>query len=193
MAFVGKNNVHNVQYTKIGNHRFFLKITVNRTPKRRVVLILKNPSTTCNNMPDGTMNKISSFSCKKLCHIDRTTGKLLRKLKTAYDEIIVLNLYSLYSPNPVAVCNFYYKTTASSILYLLLNNLYILSTLNNYSGDIICAWGRPNGIPLSEYRSQINFVKGIIQNKKYRKFEYNRRTNSFVRFHSNYPPYPFSW
>ena len=108
MGFVGKNKVYSIEYNKSRIDRQMLKIKVNSTPQNCVLVIMKNPSTTCNNMSNGNQT-ITSYQQKSKCHIDRTTGKILRKLINKYEEIVILNLYSKYDSNPVCINNFYYS------------------------------------------------------------------------------------
>ena len=195
MGFTGRNGVSSVQYIKDNNHRLFLRMVANAVLKPRVVLvIMKNPSKTCNNLPNSIQNSrvISSYKDKAKCHIDRTTGRLLRKLNSSYDEIIVLNLYSLYTPSPVIVNNYYYLTNKHYKNFQT-NNNYIASFLKLYSGDVICAWGGPNGINKNAYDSHLHFINSLFT-KQHTLKEYDNIRGLVSRKNNNtYPLHPFAW
>lgn len=196
MGFIGKNYAESIEYVKSTNHREFLRITLKNQPSSKVLVIMKNPSKTCDNkcLPIGN-HMITKYFEKAKCHIDATTGKVLRKLKSIYDEIMVINLYSLYDPKPKNVNTYYYGTGINSAQLSLSNDNYISSVLNNYSGDIICAWGNNRGINKTNYDAQVNFVTSQFNNTHNLK-QYDPSTRSFVPFNPKshkYPPHGFVW
>lgn len=188
MGFVGRNEVFSIEYCKTNKHRFFLRLVVNQNPQNRVVVVMKNPSATCINCPNGH-NLIVRFSDKAKCKIDRTTGKVLRKLQQSYDEIIILNLYSLYDKNPQGINSYYGKIKRTGYH---LNNACLRMVLDSYSGEIICAWGQPNGINIKQYNSQINFINSLF-NRNHKLLEYGPGHRNFTIKQSNYPPHGLTW
>lgn len=193
MGFVGNNKVHLIEYNKSRIDRQFLRIEINNAISSHVVVIMKNPSTTCNNsfLPIGT-NTISKYRDKSKCHIDRTTGIVLRKLSAMYDEIFILNLYSLFDSQPSNVDMFYY---GSGILpsNFSCNNLQIQNFLSTYKGDVICAWGQNNGIRQPEYDNQINRINSFF-NMNHNLLEYDCSTCTFIRrTMTMYPPHGLVW
>lgn len=193
MGFVGKNKVDRVEYYKSQTDRQFLKINVKFPPiKDKVLVVMKNPSTTCNNLNNGS-GIITSYSDKAKCHIDRTTGKVLRKLKNSYDEIIVLNLYSLYNSSPKNINVYYYGSGAIPTIFRD-NNKFVRKYLNLYSGDVICAWGRPNGIENAYYDKQINYVTSLFNTNHHNLLEYDSARKKFINWtRNNYPPHGLTW
>lgn len=187
MGFVGKNTVYSVEYSKAANNRYFLRITINKIVKKRVMVIMKNPSTTCDNMANGNNVKISSYRDFYKCHIDRTTGKVLRKLKSLYDEIVVLNLYSLYETKPSRLNNYYYHPFNKNPASFQRNNGSISSYLSAYYGDVICAWGRSNGINSQAYIKQVLYVNSLFQSN-HTLLEYDIKTCSFIKRTNNLFP-----
>ncbi len=193
MGFVGKNAVVCVKYCKENRHRYFLSIVINQNPRNKVLVIMKNPSTTCNNMPDG-LNEIINYAERAKCHIDRTTGKVLRKIKNmgAYDEIIILNLYSLYDKYPCKV-NTYYYNSAQMRYQMTKNKQCLRRIISNYKGDIICAWGEANGINKAQYDAQTQYVISLANNAHVLK-EYDSAKQKFVQFLNNgYPLHGLKW
>lgn len=195
MGFIGRNLVKEIEYNKssVGtkDYRDYLRISVNNPPKTKVVVIMKNPSATCNNQQNG-QHTITSYNNKAKCHIDRSTGRVLRKLKGTYDEIYILNLYSLFEPKPLEVNKYYYKSGSTPTMFNS-NNIKVQSFLNSFSGDVICAWGKANGIRQLEYDNQINRITSFF-NTNHNLLEYDQTSNSFVvRTQSMYPPHGFNW
>lgn len=190
MGFIGINNVFDVSYNKTITHREYLNIKIKKYPTSKVLVIMKNPSTTCNNnfLPVGNY-VISTYTEKARCHIDRTTGKVLRKLNKYYDEITIINLYSLYTPYSENINTYYYKGGANTAQLMLSNNNYIASILNNYSGDIICAWGGNKGIYKNKYDKQIAFVVSLFNNNS-TLFEYDPSTKGFRNYNQTTNKYP---
>ena len=133
---------------------------------------MKNPSNTCLK----ASWRVSTYEERKKCHIDATTGKLLRKLKSVgyYDELIIYNLYPIYGANSKAVRQFYYGNNQQKGTRLLKKyNKFLrkqLSKLRNT--DFVCAWGAPNGIKAKDYNEQIHFVLSCI----------DKTTNNFLQF-----------
>lgn len=197
MGFIGRNSVYSIEYYKsTSDHREFLRIVVNSQPTSKVLVIMKNPSKTCDNLPHGH-NIITTYSDKNKCHIDRTTGKILRKLKNRYDEITIINLYSLYDPDPKNVNAYYYASGNNPTQLMYLNNQCVSSFLSFYSGDVICAWGNYYGIKKTNYDNQINYVVNLLSGSvNYNLLEYNLTTQTFVsvNFNSNlYPLHGLKW
>ena len=191
MGFIGRNSVYSVEYTKSRMDRPFLKILVNSNTQNTVLVIMKNPSTTCNNCPNGTQI-ITTYSSKANCHIDKTTGRVLRKLTPIYDEIIVLNLYSLYASNPTSVNSYYYGNGAIPAI-MGNNNNFIQNYLQSYKGDIICAWGKSNGISQPQYDNQITLINSFFNSQHVLK-EYDPTTRGFINRTTNkYPPHGLTW
>ena len=193
MGFVGRNNVFNIEYYKMNKHRKFLKITVNQYVNSQVAVIMKNPSTTCSNLPNGK-HKINLYADKKKCRIDRSTGKVLRKLRERYDEIIILNLYSLYDKDPKNVNNYYYISNYNSANLMNSNNNFIRKILSSYKGDVICAWGNSNGISINNYYNQIMYVSSLFTNN-HNLLEYDSRAKKFItrNHNNNYPAHGLTW
>lgn len=193
MGFVGRNNVFNIEYYKMNRHREFLKITINQHVNSQVVVIMKNPSTTCIYSPNGNQI-IRSYSGKKECRIDRSTGKVLRKLRGVYDEIIILNLYSLYDKNPKNVNSYYYINNHNSAYFMNSNNNFIRKFLSSYKGDVICAWGNNNGISINNYYNQIMYVSSLFTNN-HNLFEYDSGRKQFIKrnHNNNYPAHGLTW
>lgn len=190
MGFVGRNYADTIEYSKTTTHREFLKITLNNPHTSKVLVIMKNPSTTCNNNYLHVGNHtITKYSEKAKCHIDRTTGKVLRKLNQIYGEIMIINLYSLYDSNTQNVNNYYYGFGCNSATLLSSNNNYISSFLKNYSGDIICAWGENSGINKTDYDKQVDFVTKCF-NPSHNLIQYDSSTQTFVPFYHSLHQYP---
>lgn len=191
MGFTKNNAVYSVEYNKSIYDRQFLRIKKYPTTNNPVVVIMKNPSKTCNNMPSGNQIITKKASLKK-CHIDRTTGIVLRKLfYLGYDEIIILNLYSYYSTNPLNINSVYYSpNTLPNIFYQ--NNNLITYFLNNYRGNIICAWGSNSGIQLNGYNSQINTIMTAF-NSNHNLLEFDATTKAFLQLSSVYPLHGLKW
>lgn len=193
MGFVGRNTVYSVEYSKTTRNRYFLRITINQIVKKRVLVIMKNPSTTCDNMPNGNNIKTSSYNDLSKCHIDRTTGKVLRKLKSLYDEIVVLNLYSLYETKPSRLNNYYYHPFNKNPAFFQKNNGSISNYLSTYCGDVICAWGFPNGIYSKQYRKQVSYVNSLFQSN-HNLLEYDIKICSFIKRTNNlFPAHGLTW
>lgn len=193
MGFIGNNCVNSIEYEKTGIDRRILRIEVRKPSKNKVLVIMKNPSSTCDNgfLPIGK-NTITTYSDKAKCHIDRTTGKVLRKLKGTYDEIFVLNLYSLYDSNPLNVDSYYYGNASTPII-LNLNNTKVQTFINSFKGDVICAWGKANGIRQPEYNNQIKNISSFF-NANHNLLEYDPTSKSFInRTASMYPPHGLIW
>lgn len=201
MGFSNKNKVNSIIYIKHNNHRYFLKLIVNLKPSpKTVVVIMKNPSKTCDNMNNTGFGPkiISDHATKAKCHIDRTTGIVLRKLKAKpynYDKIIVLNLYSLYDSKPANVEIYYYGNKRRTRSLLFWDNLSVSMFLKIYSGDVICAWGKPNGINKNGYDNQINYVNTLLNKRQHNLLEYDLKKQRIVaRNTANaYPLHGLGW
>lgn len=194
MGFVGKNMVHSIEYEKSKKDRQLLKIEVSVPPRNSVLVIMKNPSTTCDNkkLPRGHY-KITKKTEKVTCHIDRTTGRVLRKLKNyGYDEITIINLYSLYVSNPSNVNTYYYSGKTPRIFNE--NNLRIDNILKSFRGEVICAWGSPNGIRKPEYDKQIDYIYTLFTNG-HNLLEYDPicKSKPFISKQKTYPPHGLTW
>lgn len=191
MSFDGKNKVHSIYYEKTNTDRQFLKIKLKVNPSKSVLVIMKNPSTTCNNLQNGNYT-ISRYTDMAKCHIDRSTGKVLRKLKNIYDEINIINLYSLYDSKPSGVDAYYYGSNRTPAIFCQ-NNLRICSFLNSYSGDVICAWGKANGIRQGDYDKQIKCIESLFNNN-HNLLEYEPKSKCFIsRTDTKYPPHGLTW
>ncbi len=195
MGFVGKNATISIDYCKSKRHRYFLRIVINQTPGNRVLVIMKNPSATCINQADGH-HAINTWTERSKCRIDRTTGKVLRKIKGlgVYNEIIILNLYSLYDANPHNVNRYYYGGRRIN-RQIIKNNQCLRRIISNYTGDIICAWGKSNGINKEKYDKQIDFVKSLVNSASVL-MEYDPLLCGFVPLgntSNHYPLHGLNW
>lgn len=184
MAFIGPNFI-NMAYNskkKFRNpkFRYKLKISLNNNSTNKIIVIMKNPSTTCDNVG----GVISNYKTKKNCHVDRSTGNILRKIKntTNYDEIIIYNLYPIYGTTPQVVKDFYYTPNQRNGQHLLSRyNKFLRKQLSKLQGtDIICAWGRPNGIKKSDYNTQIHSVLSYIDKTTNKFLQYDLKKNKFT-------------
>lgn len=61
MGFIGRNSAYSIQYNKTASERFWLEINVTPHPSKTIIVIMKNPSATCINMPHGTYT-VSGYS-----------------------------------------------------------------------------------------------------------------------------------
>lgn len=187
MGFVGRNNAHEVIYDKTPNERFLLVINEKAVPRESIIVMMKNPSTTCINMNDG-YNSITTHKDRKNCRIDRTTGNVYRILKKlSYDQVVVLNLYALYSSHPSAI-----KTHYSGNYNFSIENNYILSVLNQFpNSDILCAWGKSNGILKSDYNLRIQSVRSLFITRNL--MEYDKTSGQIINLVSKYPLHGLMW
>lgn len=184
MGFVGKNYAYQVEYDSISGHRFLLHIKAKKVTSRSITVIMKNPASTCDNMPLGK-NIFSKYKDRKLCHTDRTTTNVYRKLvKLHYDDIYIINLYSMYGKNSKNVCNYYYGQK-QNLQMINTNNNKILTY--NLPKNIVCAFGSPCGFSSNKkmYDNQINAILNIFQ--KCNLFEYDNKTNNLVHYHISHP------
>lgn len=72
------------------------------------------------------------------------------------------------------------------------NNLRICSFLNSYSGDVICAWGKANGIRQGDYDEQIRCIESLFNNN-HNLLEYGPNGNFISRTKTLYPPHGLTW
>ena len=103
----------------------------------------------------------SSYKDRKKCRIDRTTGNVYRKLVgLGYEDIFILNLYSLYESNSARCCSYYYHGKRTAIPIII--NYYICKIISNFfkNADFICAYGQPDGFKSEKekYDNQINVI-----------------------------------
>lgn len=195
MGFIGKNAAKSIVFCKNNGFRYYLEINVSSNPVKPVIVIMKNPSSTCNNL-QANNNTITSYIDKKKCHIDRTTGRVYRFLKNQYDKIIILNLFALYTPYPSVVGSYYFGPASNSHHQkdLIINNTKINNTLkSNPTAPIICAWGANSAIPQKPYNSCIMTIEGMIKNRTLLQYDINQR--SLIAYHpsKNYPPHGLMW
>ncbi len=166
MGFTGRNSALRIEYSKVIIHntlsfRFALTIKTTSKIKKEIIVIMKNPSSTCLNLEDGINVSTTSSSKLRKSRIDRTTGYVYRFLKNHYKRIIILNLYPIYSSNPIDV-NAYYHLN-NNIVSISINDTFISQTLKKYPyADIACAWGGPNGINNNDYDARIGKIFSII-------------------------------
>lgn len=178
MGFVGRNKAIKIKGIKKGNFRYALQIDSGMI-KKTIIVIMKNPSTTFNNV---NQQQITKYCDRKNCHIDRTTGNVYRFLKNSYKRIIVLNLFSAYSTqasalNKIYNLNYNFATENSEIQK-------ILRAFPN--APIVCAWGQPSGINKALYNQRISDVLNVLSGKKL--LEYKK--GLLIPFIFNSIPYP---
>ena len=184
MGFVGRNKAIKIKGVKKGNFRYALQID-SGINKKSIIVIMKNPSTTFNNV---NQQHITKYCDRKNCHIDRTTGNVYRFLKNSYKKIIVLNLFSAYSTQASALNRIYnlkynFATEDSEIQKA-------LRTFPN--APIICAWGQPSGIDKTLYNQRISDVLNVLSGKKLLEYK-NGRLITFIFNSNSYPLHGLKW
>lgn len=177
MSFINSNTAYSIVYNKSVFYRYRLEINTVQFPSNPVIVIMKNPSTTCDNLPNGT-HTIHSYSDRKKCHTDRTTGRVYRYLKNQYDKIIILNLFPCYATNTINVNNHYVNNTSNAFIA---NDLEIASVLNSYpQADIVCAWGGKSQIDTNLYNHRIQNVSAMLVNRTL--YQYDTAKKSLISY-----------
>ena len=190
MGFIGNNAADSITFYKNNQFRYYLEINVSSNPSNPVIVIMKNPSSTCNNL-QANISTITSYADKKKCHIDRTTGRVYRFLKNQYDKIIILNLYALYTPNS-AVVSAYYSAQISNLHNQ--NDSTISKVLaSNSTVPVIFAWGANSAIPKDLYDSRIKTVVNMIKSKTLLQYDINQKLLIPYRPSQKYPPHGLMW
>ena len=185
MGFIGRNSAYSIQYNKTASERFWLEINATSNPSKPIIVIMKNPSATCINMAHGTCT-ISGYSQLKRCRIDRTTGKVYRRLKKNFDKIIILNLFSIYSTATA--------TINSAPGNITTNDTEITNILNKYfDSPVICAWGDNSQISPITYRLRVQAIRHIINHRFL--LQYDKKTQLFIPyvFGMSYPKHGLTW
>ena len=191
MSFINSNIANSIFYNKSSFYRYRLEINTVQFPSNPVIVIMKNPSTTCDNLPDGT-HTIQSYSDRKKCHTDRTTGRVYRLLKTKYDKIIILNLFPFYSTNTIHVNNHYVHNSSNAFIT---NDLEIASVLKSYpQADIVCAWGGKSQIAKTIYDFRTKNISAMLANRNL--YQYDTSAKSLISYNigqTNPPLHGLQW
>lgn len=188
MGFVGRNNLHQAMCKKKKEcktiFRYKLDMIVNMNGQRTIIVIMKNPSTTMDNVKSSILN----YSDKRKSHIDRTTGNVLRKLISMnYDRIVVLNLFPIYATNPMEINKYY----ASNNIKLDKYNKFLRRQILKYNNvPIVCAWGNASSINLTMYRNQIQKVYQMLNLLNSNIFCYDNMTGKLIPYNFNNNLYP---
>lgn len=193
MGFVGRNKVFSVTYNKTKKHRYSLIINTNNTNTNPVIVIMKNPSSTCKNMLNSG-SPLTSYTMMAKCHIDRTTGRVLRFLSITYkyDLIITLNLYSFYDSKSSEVQRYYYGSSKRSFTKIDNNIRAILTAYP--AAPIICAWGNNHDITKLNYDSRITQVYNLLNTRNL--LQYDILAKSIIPYtHKGgvYPVHGYNW
>lgn len=227
MGFVGKNDVESVAYFKSVGHRFYLRMTLLKKDyqqknseidiKECVLVIMKNPSTTCDNLDEG-IQIFNDKKNKRKSHTDKTTTNVLKKIKQGvtitsvqggsqsniviFKKIIVLNLYSFYYSKSSGVDAYYYGTPNLPPLFAV-NNSILEHILSKYKGDVICAWGDNSKIRKVEYDNQVKSIQQILSNNtNLNLLKYDTQNRNFIDINNTirnnpttpiYPEHGFNW
>lgn len=125
----------------LNTFRFELIIKTSNSSGKKAVVVMKNPASACLNSINfrGNPNK------RKQVQSDQTINNVIKCLQKNYEEIVVLNLFPMMSPNPEDIFkNFNSAGVPTKIeTKQLKRNKYVilnyLKTKNDY--DFICAWG----------------------------------------------------
>ncbi len=148
------------------NIRYLLKVPLKNTGEK-VLVIMKNPSEANREKADLTIDRLLKF-----CNSE------------GYSEVIIMNLFCYYSPDPKGIAKL--VDTGKLLEAIGLQTDEILKNVLKEVNEVIVAWGGNSINRAPVYKSRIEQVTRLIQNKKLYYVQ-------SVSKNTYYPRHPQTW
>jgi Uncharacterized protein conserved in bacteria len=144
--FVWKKGVR-AEIDQTGKYRYLLELPFRQVPKKKALVILKNPSIADGQAGDQTANRVAKYLYLK-----------------GYDKVTLANLYAYRSPEPKDLVAMSKKWGIDAVIGP--HNDAAITVAAQEADLIILAYGTPPGSFKADYDRRISQVKTLLKGKE---------------------------